>query len=42
MFFNSDVVLQKIPRKNETKVIRVSNREYEGDQSKENHLKADF
>ncbi len=42
MFFNSDIVMQKIPRINDTKVIRISNKEYMADQGTSDHLKADF
>ncbi len=42
MFFNSDVILQKIPKKNETKVIKISDKQFEADHSKEGHLKVDF
>lgn len=42
MFFNSDVIMQKIPKKNQTKVIKVSNREFEGESNKPDHIKVDF
>lgn len=29
MFFSSDVILQKIPQKNETKVIKISDNQYD-------------
>lgn len=31
MFFNSDVILQKIPKKNETKVIKLSDNQYDSE-----------
>lgn len=42
MFFNSNVTLQKISEKGSTKVIKVSNKEFENDKSKGDEIKVDF